>query len=197
MKNEEQNNKRRSRKRKGATIVESTKVALVTALFCIAAPLTIVTPLSPVGITLGILMVYIAGFLLGARHGGYSVLLYLLLGFCGLPVFSGYNAGAGALLGPTGGYLLGYLPCVIIVGMFSGKTGKKADGRKRFLFGMCLGTVTIYLAGTLWFLFGYAKGKTVIYALLQCVLPFVPGDIVKIVVALGLYSPLLRIKRMM
>ncbi|MBQ9767376.1 MAG: biotin transporter BioY [Lachnospiraceae bacterium] len=185
------------KKKQGATIVELTKAALMTALFCVLAPVTIYLPVSPVGITLGTLLVYLTGTLLGAKLGCSSVLLYLALGFLGLPVFSGYTAGAGVLFGPTGGYLLGYLPCVVFVGLFSKGAGRGRRALLRFVLGIMGGTVVLYLFGTLWFLAVYAKEVSFADAVLQCVVPFLPLDAVKIIIAAVLFAPLRRVKEML
>lgn len=180
-------------KGKGATGVELTKAALLTAVFCMLAPHTVFLPVSPVGVTLGSFLLYLTGVLLGPRLGCISVFLYLLLGFLGLPIFSGYTAGAGVLLGPTGGYLLGYLPCVALVGWFVGKKGKGKGGIFFFLLGAVLGTLALYMVGTAWFLFVYTKGGSVTEAVVSCVLPFLPADAVKILMATVLYKPLRRL----
>ncbi len=185
---------RKNSKNKGDTLVELTRAALLTAVFCVLAPLTIYLPFGPVGITLGSFLVYLTALLLGTRLGCISVLLYLCLGFLGLPVFSGYTAGAGVLFGPTGGFLLGYLPCVAIVGAFAEKkAGKK--GSLYFLIGTLVGTGVLYLVGTLWFMFAYGEGASFREAVVACVVPFLPFEAVKIGVAVLLYQPFVRLRR--
>lgn len=197
MEHKENVKKSKTLKKERATIVELTKTALMTALICVLAPHTIFLPISPIGITFGTLLVYMIGLLLGARLGSVSVLLYLALGFFGLPVFSGYVSGAAVLLGPTGGYLFGYLPCVISVGIFTkgAKSGKKA--LPRFLCGAVLGTLVLYLVGTVWFLAVYAKEISFSDAVLQCVVPFLPLDAIKLIAAAVLFRPLQRVKAAM
>ena len=177
------------------TIVELTKAALFAAVFCILAPHTVYLPLSPVGITLGSFLVYLTGMLLGARLGCISLFLYFCMGFLGLPVFSGYRAGAAVLFGPTGGFLIGFLLCVAIVGWFAKNSSGGKRGMLRFLLGMLFGTAALYLFGTLWFKFIYAEGTTFAEAVKACVLPFLPLDAVKIIFAMVLYKPLRRLKR--
>lgn len=179
---------RKNAKNKRDTLVELIRAALLTAVLCVLAPLTIYLPFGPVGITLGSFLLYLTALLLGARLGCISVLLYLCLGFLGLPVFSGYAAGAGVLFGPTGGFLAGYLPCVAIVGIFARRgTGKK--GLVYFLTGTVVGTCVLYCVGTLWFMFGYGGGVSFGDAVLACVIPFLPFDAVKIGLAAALYKP--------
>lgn len=172
------------------------RAALFAALFCILAPHTIVLPVSPVGITLGSFLIYLAGMILGPRLGCISILLYLALGFVGLPVFSGYRAGAGVLFGPTGGYLIGYIPCVILVGLFTKKAGEGARALVRYITGMIVGTLSLYLIGTIWYLFVYTGDSSVKSAVAACVIPFLPLDGVKILVAAVLYKPMRRLRAM-
>ena len=183
----------KSKKNSGDTIVELTMVALHTAVLCILAPHTLYLPFSPVGITLGSFFLYLTGLLLGPKLACISVLLYLCMGFVGLPVFSGYTAGAGVLFGPTGGFLLGYLPCVAVVGAFSGKAGRK-KGVALFLTGMIVGTLILYVVGTSWFCLFYGDGASLKEAMPVCVLPFLPFDMVKFVLATVLYKPMLRLR---
>lgn len=183
----------KSKKNSGDTIVELTMAALHTAVLCILAPHTLYLPFSPVGITLGSFLLYLTGMLLGPKLGCVSIGLYLCMGFVGLPVFSGYTAGAGVLFGPTGGFLLGYLFCVAIVGGFSGKAGRK-KGIAFFVTGMIVGTLVLYAVGTLWFCFVYGEGASFRDAAVACVLPFLPFDMVKIVLAAALYKPVLRLR---
>lgn len=173
------------------TVVEMTKVALMTALLCVIAPHTIILPVSPVGITLGSFLVYLAGALLGPYLGSLSVLLYLLLGFAGLPVFSGYTSGAAKLLGPTGGYLIGFIPCAFVIGMFMKKYKKGIQGILMIVLGVVVGTLVLYTFGTIWFLLVYTKGITLKDALAKCVIPFLPLDTVKIIVSAVLVPPVL------
>ena len=173
------------------TVVEMTKVALMTALLCVIAPHTIILPVSPVGITLGSFLVYLAGALLGPYLGSLSVLLYLLLGFAGLPVFSGYTSGAAKLLGPTGGYLIGFIPCAFVIGMFMKKYKKGIQGILMIVLGVVVGTLVLYTFGTIWFLVVYTKGITLKDALAKCVIPFLPLDTVKIIVSAVLVPPVL------
>lgn len=189
--------KQKTVKNKRDTIVELTRAALLTAVFCVLAPFTIYLPFGPVGVTLGSFLAYLTGFLLGVKWSCISVFLYLCIGFAGIPVFSGYTAGAGVLFGPTGGFLLGYIPCGALVGLFSEKSIAGKKGLPGFLLGMISGTVVLYLTGTLWFLFVYGGASSPGEAIAACVLPFLPADMVKIIFAVLLYRPFVRLKRCM
>ena len=154
-------------------------VALMTAVVCVLAPFSI--PLGVIPVSLATLGLYLSVRILGGKKATCVCLLYLLIGFVGLPVFSGFTGGPAKLMGPTGGYLMGYLLLTGIAGFFV----DKFPGKRVFcLLGFVLGTVVCYLLGTVWLTvqmeieFGAA--------LLISVVPFVPGDILKMIVALWL-----------
>ena len=79
------------------------------AVISIIAPISIVIPLSPVPISLGTFIILLNVFVLGGKYGTISTLIYILLGFIGLPVFTGWTGGVSKVLGPTGGYIIGYI----------------------------------------------------------------------------------------
>ena len=150
-----------------------TLTAVMAALICIAGPLTIAV--GPVPLSLATFAVMLGGTVLGKKRGTAAVGLYLLIGIIGVPVFSGFTGGFQKLAGVTGGYLVGYLPCAFLAGLGAEHAGK----RKWMLPGMMvLGTAVLYTVGTAWFMIqtGNAFGA----ALSLCVLPFLPGDAVKI-----------------
>ena len=151
------------------------------ALQCIISPFAIAFPISPVPLSLATLMLYLSIYILGKRHATISCGIYLLIGLVGIPVFSGFTGGAGKLLGPTGGYLIGYLALTYIGGWCVEKWS--GAGRLYFLFqglGLLIGTAVCYLFGTLWL--SYQAGMGFVATLSVGVVPFVAGDIVKIVV---------------
>ena len=125
--------------------------------------------------------------LLGGRRGTLAFLIYLLLGIVGLPVFSGFSAGAGVLFGATGGYLLGYLAAALL---FWGLTAKLGQTLPVMASAMVLGLVLCYAFGTFWFLTVYTggSGETLLGALTLCVFPYVLPDLGKIFLALVLVS---------
>ncbi|MEE1242492.1 MAG: biotin transporter BioY [Frisingicoccus sp.] len=160
-----------------------TMVALMTAVTCVLAPFSI--PIGPVPISFTNLAIYLSLYLLGWKMGTASCLLYILIGMVGMPVFSGFSGGIGKLLGPTGGYIIGFIPMAIIGGILIEKF------KNRWLqFGaLVIGTAACYLLGTAWFCF--VMDSTVGAALSLCVIPFIPADIVKIIMALVL-GPVLK-----
>ena len=167
--------------------------ALVTALLCVVSPFSI--PIGPVPVTLGVLAVFLAVFMLGKKRGTMAVVLYLLIGLAGLPVFSGFAGGAGRLFGPTGGYLIGYMPMAWIAGWFIESGWDKKDKKAALpmqIAGMILGLVILYGLGTIWFTMlmnrqasggSAAERMTFLRAVQVCVLPFLPLDLVKIALA--------------
>ena len=158
---------------------------VMTAALCALGPLAV--PVGPVPVTLATLVVYLDGFLLGWKGGTASCLAYLLVGLAGLPVFSGYGAGAGVLLGPTGGYLVGYLAITLVAGWVADRT----DRRVPQLLGMLAGTVLCYALGTAWYC--VQSGNALPVALGFCVTPFIPFDLVKIAAVLAI-GPVLRLR---
>lgn len=152
---------------------------LMAALICILSPLSFPLPFSPVPISFGTLAIYFSAYVSGPKKGSLSVLIYILLGLAGLPVFTGFMGGPGKLFGPTGGYLIGYLFLALICGFFADKWHGKWQPA---LLGMLLGTLVCYLFGTVWLAF--QTNISFLSALVAGVLPFLPGDLVKIAAAM-------------
>lgn len=156
-----------------------TAVGLMTAVICLLGPLAISIPVSPVAISLGMFGIYLAVSVLGMKSGTLSVVVYILLGFAGVPVFVNYTAGAGKLLGPTGGYIIGYIFMALICGFFTDRWENSFP--LRFL-GMILGTAVCYLFGTVWL--ACQLSLTFPQALAEGVLPFIPFDLAKLLASL-------------
>lgn len=150
--------------------------SLLAALIAVGAYIAI--PIGPVPIVLQNFFVLLAGLLLGSRWGLISVGVYLLAGAVGLPVFAGGSGGIGRLVGPTGGYLVGFLPAVVVIGLISGQKGNQIW---RDVAAMLCGTALIYLLGVTWL--KIITGMTMPKALMVGMLPFLPGDALKIAVA--------------
>ena len=92
-----------------------TSTALLTALLCILGPVSV--PIGPVPVSLTNLVIYLMVYLLDTKRAAAAYLLYMLLGLAGLPVFSGFTGGVGKLLGPTGGYIIGFLPMTVLIAL--------------------------------------------------------------------------------
>ena len=156
-------------------------IGLMTAVICVLGPISFPLPISPVPISLGVLGVLLAIYLLGMKWGTVCCLIYLLIGLVGVPVFTGFSGGIGKVLGPTGGYLIGYIFLCLIAGFFISKWPSKWP---LHLAGMVLGTTVMYLFGTLWL--GYLLKCTFQEALWMGVIPYIPADLIKIVITLSL-----------
>ena len=152
-------------------------IGVMTAVTCILAPFSL--PIGPVPISLTNLAIYFSLYILGMKKGTVSYLVYLLIGFIGVPVFSGFTSGPGKLLGPTGGYLIGFIPMALVAGILIDKFSSK---RIVCLLGMIGGTIIAYAFGTLWL--AYQAGMDWKAALMAGVIPFVPGDLAKMVLAM-------------
>ena len=155
----------------------SVYAALFAALTAMGAFMAI--PIGQVPIVLQNLFVMLAGLLLGARWGLASVGIYLLAGFCGLPVFAGGQAGIGRLVGPTGGYLIGYLPAVYVIGLLAEGSHHRLV---RDVAAMLLGTAILYACGVSWL--KVVTGLSWEKALAAGMLPFLVGDAAKIAAAI-------------
>ncbi len=153
-------------------------VALMAICSWISIPAT-------VSFTLQTFAVFVSVSLLGGMRGTIAVLVYMLMGAAGLPVFSGFKGGAAALFGPTGGYILGFLGSALVMWLFEKLAGKKLIISA---ISMIAGLIVCYLLGTLWFVQVYTAAdgskSTFIGALSMCVFPFIIPDLIKISVAL-------------
>lgn len=153
-------------------------IGLMTALTCVLGPLSVPLPFSPVPISLTNLAIYFTIYVVGTKKGTMSYLIYLLIGFIGVPVFSAFTSGPGKLFGATGGYLIGFIFMAFICGIFIDKWPSKLY---LHFIGMVLGTIVCYLFGTIWL--SFQAGMSLKAAALAGVLPFIPGDLVKILLA--------------
>lgn len=151
-------------------------IALMAGVMCLLGPLSI--PIGPVPISVMTLLIYLSVYILGMKMGTISCVIYLMLGFVGLPVFAGYTGGAGKLLGPTGGYLVGYIFLALVSGFLM---EKMAYRRIWCLLATIAGTAVLYVFGTAWFV--VLMDCSIGYALSMCVVPFLIGDLAKIVLA--------------
>lgn len=138
-------------------------------------------PIGEVPINLALFSVFLTGGLLGSYKGAVSMVVYILLGAVGVPVFSAFRGGVSVLAGPTGGYIIGYLFAALVVGLFSSLWGQSFWKLCAY---MAVGLALCYAFGTAWFVI--LTGKGLVAALSICVFPFLPGDAVKIAVAAAL-----------
>lgn len=159
-------------------------IGVMTAVMCVLAPFSL--PIGPVPISLTNFAIYIAIYVLGTKRATISYLIYLLIGFVGVPVFSGFTSGPEKLLGPTGGYLIGFLPMLIIAGICIDHFTRKPY---LCVLGMVVGTAVCYVFGTGWL--AYSASMTFKAALFAGVIPFIVGDLIKIIVS-AIVGPQLR-----
>ena len=143
-----------------------------------AAGAFVALPIGPVPIVMQNFLVFLTGVLLGKKWGAASVGVYLLAGILGLPVFAGGTGGIGRIAGPTGGYLLGYLLAVFVIGLISEK-GEKINWVE--VPAMIAGMLIIYVAGIPWL--KMVTGMTFDKALALGLYPFLIGDALKIAAA--------------
>lgn len=154
--------------------------ALCAAILCVFSVITIPTGIVPV--TLGMLGVMLVAVILGAWRGIVSVLVFILIGTVGLPVFSGFRGGPGVLVGPTGGYITGYIFMALIIGLSMRALPKKQWAAIVYTTVFCIVAVLVgYAFGTIQFVF--VQQTTVWNALATCVFPFIAIDFAKCVAA--------------
>ena len=169
------------------TARDLTMMALFAALLCVSSYISIPLPFSAVSLTVQTLIVNMIALLFPPKKAGLIVLVWILLGLVGLPVFSGGMGGPAKLFGPTGGYIFGYLVMALLLSFLKGKKGKIA---RELLVTIAVGMPLLYLIGTPWMMFVTGIGWKA--ALLTSVLPFLPGDAVKCVAAVWICRPLKR-----
>ena len=136
--------------------------------------------------TLQTMGIFITLELLGGKKGTFSVLLYILLGAIGAPVFSGFRGGLGVLLSNTGGYIIGFVFLALLYWLFTSLLGKRLYAR---VIGMITGLLACYAFGTFWFIWAYSdiKNMSEMIPVLQiCILPFIIPDIAKMFLSIGL-----------
>ena len=159
--------------------------ALITVCSWITIPLT-------VPFTMQTFAVFLTVSLLGGKRGTLAILVYVLMAAVGLPVLSGFKGGIGALLGTTGGYVLGFIASALIMWLF-----EKYAGKSKWItaLSMLIGLIACYALGTAWFMIVYTRSNgavTLAATLGWCVIPFIIPDLCKIALALFLRNRLIR-----
>lgn len=139
----------------------------------------VVIPLQPLPITLQTLFTGLAGILFGGYTAALSQIIYVLLGVIGLPVFAGGKAGLGTLLGPSGGYLIGFIAGAYIIGRIV--ESNENPGLIRILVALVSGTLVIYILGTIQL--AIVTKFSLVKSLMVGVVPFLPGDALKIAIS--------------
>lgn len=154
-----------------------TRVALFIALLTILARFSIPLPFSPVPLTGQLFGIFLAGAVLGSRLGTLTVLGYILLGAAGAPVFSNGLGGLQVILGPSGGYLFGFMPGIYFLGKVAGNSNE--PGYLRLWAGMLGCVVLTYTLGVLQL--GFVMNLSLYQALIAGTLPYIPIDLLKII----------------
>ena len=149
---------------------------IFSAVICVMAPFS-VTLSSLVPLSLATFAIYLTSGMLDVVNSVSAVAVYIMLGAVGLPVFSSFTGGIQKLFGVTGGYIIGYIPLALTVSLLL------KYNRKKWMYplSMVLGTAVLYLVGTVWFVF--QTKATWASAAMSCIVPFLPGDAVKIAAA--------------
>ena len=154
--------------------------AMFTAIICVLSQIQI--PVQTIPFTLGLLSIFLTGALLEPKLAFLAVLVYLLLGAVGVPVFAGFTGGLRFLLGPTGGYLMSF-PLVALITALAGSKFRKYKALA-LTCGMLLSLFLCYLLGTAWFCL--ITDNSFMYALSICVYPFVLFDLAKLALSVSL-----------
>ncbi len=160
--------------------LSSVFTALFAALIAVAGFISIPVPGSVVPIVLQNMMPVLAGSLLGGIQGAGATGLFLVAGALGLPVFSGGSGGIAHVLGPTGGFLIGYFFSSLAAGLFIGRANiEEKTPFAKIAIGALLGFILMYIPGILQFM--NITEMTLQESLALCVIPFLPGDAIKLI----------------
>ena len=167
---------------------EMTKMALMVAMNCVSAYIIIPLPFSLSPLALQTMIVNLTGYVLNAKQAFMTMLVYLLVGLAGVPVFTGGSAGPGKLFGPTGGYIIGFLFTAVFLAYFR---GEKYNFKRYALLGCVIGIPLIYVFGVVQLKLITSMGWD--KAIMTGALPFIPLDIVKCLAAAVIAGPINRI----
>ncbi|MBZ9687674.1 biotin transporter BioY [Clostridium estertheticum] len=171
----------------------STRDLIITALFTSLTAVGgfISIPLGPVPVTLQTLFVVLSGLILGAKLGALSQITYLILGLIGVPVFSGGTGGLTSVVSPTFGFLISFIVAAYVIGRLT----EKNKSLSKIIFSVISGSFVIYIIGIPYFYFIFTNylGKSINFytALKYTCIPFIPGDIIKAIIAIILAKQLI------
>ena len=159
-------------------------IALIAAIICVTAPWAIPNPISPsIPFTLAIFVIALFSLIFGAKVSVPATALYIVLGALGVPVFSGFAGGFAKLAGPTGGYIVGFIGLAFLAGLTA---YPKFSAMWKKIPLLIAGLAVAYAFGTVWFMI--STGTGLIPSLMLCVVPYIPFDLAKRALALGLSS---------
>ena len=169
--------------------------ALFAALSAVVSPISVPIPFSPVAINMVHVSIFCAVGLLGAKYGTLSQIVFVLIGVAGLPVFTGFRGGPGVLVDFTGGFIIGNVLCALAAGLIIDKFGRSV---KVLVIAMCTGYIFTYLLGVSWYMHWVNNlsgampedPMTFTRALPIVMLPFLPGEVFKVVISVILIRKL-------
>jgi biotin transport system substrate-specific component len=171
----------------------STRDLIITALFTSLTAVGAFTsiPLGPVSLTLQTLFVVLSGLILGAKLGALSQITYVILGLIGLPVFSGGTGGLTSVVSPSFGFLISFIVAAYIIG----KLTEKNKSLSKIIYSVIIGSIIIYAIGVPYFYFIFTNylGKSISFywAIKYACILYIPGDIIKAVIAIIIAKQLL------
>lgn len=183
------------KKTKDSKRIKTTDIVFIALFAVLIVVCSWISIPSVVPFTMQTFAVYLTLNYLGAKRGTVSIFIYLCLGLIGVPVFSNFNSGIGALIGVTGGYMLGWLLSGLVMWLLEKLLGTKIWAQA---VSMLAGLIVCYIAGTAWFMVVYARNTGPIglwSALLWCVIPFIIPDLLKLGLALWLSQRLKKITK--
>jgi biotin transport system substrate-specific component len=159
-------------------ITNITVTGLFAAIIIVLAQLSI--PIQPIPFTLAVFAIFLTGALLPPKNAGLAVLIYLILGAIGLPIFAGQKGGIGVLFGATGGFLIAYPLMALAISVCADKI--KFNRIVALSIGMITAMAICYSLGSVWFMF--VVKASFIKAMTACVIPFIPFDLLKAALAI-------------
>lgn len=149
---------------------------ILAAILCVFSPFSL--PFGAIPISFATLAVFLISCMASPLRCVAAVIIYILLGATGLPVFAGFAGGFQQIAGLTGGYIIGYIPCAFIISLLINRFFNK---KAVYPLSMSLGLIICYVFGTAWY--SFQTGTGFIAALAVCVVPFIIGDTLKIIIA--------------
>lgn len=164
------------------TVKDMALIAVFTALITVCSWISV--PIGPIPFTLQTFAIFTTAGLLGTKRSLITVCVYILLGLIGVPVFSQFKAGPTVLTGPTGGYIIGFIFTVIIIGIITRLAAKRENPVRSIMIiaSMIVGDVACFATGTVYFMF--IMKMDFISSLSLCVFPYIIPDLIKMLIAL-------------
>ena len=179
---------RKEKKEKKVDVRSMVQIALCVAILSISSYLVIPLPFTPIVLSMHTVVVNLIGLIFKPKYAAYTLLVYLLMGLIGLPVFSGGASGPGKLFGPTGGFYFGFLFGVVLISLLK---GKKFRFIRYVVVTICVGIPVQHIFAIIFMCFH--NGFNIPAAAWTVSVPFIPGDIIKCLIASGIGVALNRV----